>query len=280
VALLVWLVISAAGAKAIRWGEIPTYIFNANILQGLGNTIFISVASMVIGIVLGVMFAVMRLSGNPVMSTVAGGYVWFFRGTPVLVQLLVWFNLGLVFETVTLAVPGTGLTLFSMPMNEFMTPLMAALLGLGLNEAAYMAEIVRGGIASIDEGQTEAAAALGMTRAQTMRRVVLPQAMRVIVPPTGNEFISMLKLSSLATVVTYGELLRRAQDLYTQNLLIIELLFTISIWYLAVTTVASIGQYFLERRFARGTRQAQTSLPFAGVINRMRSLGRPGGGEL
>jgi polar amino acid transport system permease protein len=225
--------------------------------------------------VLGVGFAVMRLSPNPVLSTVSWFYIWIFRGTPVYLQLIIWFNLALVFANVTIAIPGTDITLFTMPMNQFMTPFMAALLGLGLNEGAYMAEIVRGGIQSVDEGQAEAASALGMTRAQTMRRVVLPQAMRVIIPPTGNEFISMLKLSSLATVVTYPELLRRASDLYTQNLLILELLFTISIWYLAVTTVANIGQFFLERRFSRGTSRTQRPLPFAQALARLRA-GRGG----
>jgi polar amino acid transport system permease protein len=274
--LVAWLIVAAASAPAIQWGEIPQYLFNPNILEGLGNTLLISILAQVMGIALGIVFAVMRLSGNPVMAAVSGAYVWFFRGTPVLVQLLVWFNLGLVFQTVTFAVPGTDLTLFSMPMNEFMTPFMAALLGLGLNEGAYMAEIVRGGIVSVDEGQAEAAAALGMTRGLAMRRVVLPQAMRVIVPPTGNEFISMLKLSSLATVVTYPELLRKAQDLYTQNLLILELLFTISIWYLLVTTIASIGQYFLERRFARGTTKNARESVLPGWVT---SLGKGRGGD-
>jgi len=276
--LVAWLIVSAAAAPAIQWEQIPAYILHPNILAGLRNTLVISVLAQGAGIVLGIGFAVMRLSGNPVMAAVASAYVWFFRGTPVLVQLLVWFNLGLVFATVTIAVPFTQVTVFSMPMNQFMTPFMAALLGLGLNEGAYMAEIVRGGIVAVDEGQGEAAAALGMTRGLAMRRIILPQAMRVIVPPTGNEFISMLKLSSLATVVTYGELLRRAQDLYTQNLLILELLFTISIWYLLVTTVASVGQYFLERRYARGTSRGARSADERAVLARLRALGRGGRG--
>jgi polar amino acid transport system permease protein len=276
--LALWLVTAAAGTKNIHWDQIPTYLFNENILEGLRNTLLISLASMAVGVVLGVIFAVMRLSPNPVLSTVSWFYIWIFRGTPVYLQLIIWFNLALVFQTVTLAIPGTDITLFTMPMNEFMTPFMAALLGLGLNEGAYMAEIVRGGIQSVDEGQTEAANALGMTQSQTMRRIVLPQAMRVIIPPTGNEFVSMLKLSSLATVVVFGELLRKASDIYTSNLLILELLFTISIWYLAVTTVASIGQYFLERRFSRGTSRNQRPLPFAQTFARVRARGRAGSG--
>jgi polar amino acid transport system permease protein len=276
--LALWLVTAAAGTENIQWDQVPGYLFNPNVLEGLGNTLLISITAMAVGIVLGVVFAVMRLSPNPVLSTVSWFYIWIFRGTPVYLQLIIWFNLALVFPNVVLAIPGTGITLFSMPMNEFMTPFMAALLGLGLNEGAYMAEIVRGGIQSVDEGQTEAASALGMTAGLAMRRVVLPQAMRVIIPPTGNEFVSMLKLSSLATVVTFPELLRKASDLYTQNLLILELLFTISIWYLAVTSVANVGQYFLERRFARGTSRTQQPLPFAATLARLRAGGRAGRG--
>jgi len=136
-------------------------------------------------------------------------------------------------------------------MVKFMTPFMAALLGLGLNEGAYMAEIVRAGILSVSHGQTDAALALGMTPSLTMRRIVLPQAMRVIIPPTGNEFLSMLKTSSLASVVLYGEVLRRATDIYSTNLRVLELLIVASLWYLLITSFASVGQYFLERRFGR-----------------------------
>jgi polar amino acid transport system permease protein len=273
--LVVWLVSTAAGSENIRWSEVPDYLFNRRILEGLVNTIVVSVLAMAIGIVLGIVFAVMRLSGNPVLSGVSWFYIWLFRGTPVLLQLLLWYNLGLVFSSVTIAVPFTDLTLYSKPINDFMTPLMAALLGLGLNEGAYMAEIVRGGIQSIDEGQTEAAHALGMTPSRTMRRIILPQAMRVIIPPTGNEFISMLKLSSLASLVQYGEILRRAEDIYTRNLLVLELLFTLSIWYLVVTTVFSTGQFFVERRFARGTRRGQMLHPVERLWFWLRSRLRP-----
>jgi len=255
--LFLWLISSASKSRNIEWGLIPQYLFNQSILQGVGNTLFLSVTAQAMGIVLGVLFAVMRQSENPVLKTVASFYVWLFRGTPVLVQLLVWYNLALVFQTVTLRVPLLDWTIYSTPMNSFMTPLMAALLGLGLNEGAYMAEIVRGGLLSVDEGQTEAAMSLGMSHGLTLRRVVLPQAMRVIIPPTGNEFISMLKTSALAILVNYGELAQRAQAVYQTNFKIIELLFVISIWYLVLTTVATIGQSFLERRYARGTTRAQ-----------------------
>jgi polar amino acid transport system permease protein len=267
--LILWLISAAGSTDALRWSAIPRYLFNHSILQGVVNTLILSILAQAMGIVLGVVLAIMRLSPNPVLTTVSGAYIWIFRGTPVLLQLLVWYNLSLIFPNLTLAIPFTGITLFTMPMNDFMTPLTAALLGLGLNEAAYMAEIVRAGIQSIDEGQTEAASALGMNTRQTMRRIVLPQAMRMIIPPTGNEFVSMLKLSSLALVVQYGELMWRARAIYTANLLIIELLLTISIWYLFVTSIASVGQFFLERRFARGTSRSQKQHPLERLWGRI-----------
>jgi polar amino acid transport system permease protein len=168
----------------------------------------------------------------------------------------------LVFHKLTIAIPFTHVVLYSTPMTTFMTAFMAAFLGLALNEGAYMAEIVRAGIISVDEGQVEAASALGMTSPLTLRRIVLPQAMRVIIPPTGNEFISMLKTTSLASAITYGELLRRASDVYSTNLEVVPLLVVASIWYLVLTSVASIGQYYIERRFARGRMRspAETAL--------------------
>lgn len=220
------------------------------ILRGMVNTVIISVLAQILGVGLGVLAAVMRISRNPVTSSVAAAYVWFFRGTPVLVQLLVWYNLAYVFPT--LSVPGIG----TWQTNDVMTPFLAALLGLGINEGAYMAEIVRAGISSVDEGQTEAAHALGMSPTRTMRRIVLPQAMRVIVPPTGNEFINMLKTSSLAYAIQYDELLQSAVKIYSNNLAIIELLFTVSLWYLILTSVFSVFQYQLERRFSRGAKTA------------------------
>jgi polar amino acid transport system permease protein len=193
------------------------------------------------------------LSKNPVLSVTTWVYIWFFRGTPVLVQLLFWFNaVPKVFKVFAFTIPFTHVVLYHKPMVKFMTPFMAALFGLGLNEGAYMAEIVRAGSSAVDVGQTEAAQALGMHSGLVMRRIVRPQAMRVIIPSTGNELISVLKTSSLASVVLYGELLRRASDIYSTNLSIVELLLDASIWYLVLTSVATVGQYSLERRFARG----------------------------
>ena len=252
VLLLLGLFLSAAARADIRYGSIPDFLTSSVILDGLLTTLYISVLAQGLGVVLGIVLAVMRLSKNPVTSSVSWAYIWLFRGTPVLVQLLFWFNLSIVFATLDIGIPG-GPSLYSIPMNDFMTPFMAALLGLGLNEGAYMAEIVRAGIISVDEGQTEASSALGMTSRTTLRRVVLPQAMRVIIPPTGNEFINMLKTSSLASVILLDELLRAAQNIYSSNLQTIELLLTVSVWYLVLTSVASVGQYYLERRFARGS---------------------------
>jgi polar amino acid transport system permease protein len=251
--LLGWLVSAAATSGAIDGVVVRRFLFNRSILEGVRNTLLIAVVAQVAGIALGVLFAVMRLAANPVLRVTSWVYVWLFRGTPVLVQLILWFSLPLVFEYLSIKLPFVDVYLYRARMVDFMTPFKAAFLGLALNEGAYMAEIVRAGILSVDEGQVDAAKALGMHPALTLRRIVLPQAMRVIIPPTGNEFISMLKTSSLASVVLYGELLRRAQDVYSTNLRTLELLLVASIWYLVLTSVASVGQYFLERRFARGS---------------------------
>ncbi|MFD7033548.1 amino acid ABC transporter permease [Streptomyces sp. NPDC059917] len=247
-------IIYAFSQGNVRWQTVPEKLFDASILSGLWHTVLISVAAMALGLVLGVAFAVMRLSKNPVTSTISWFYIWFFRGTPVYVQLLIWFNLALIF-------PILNLGFYKDEMTQVMTPFLAALLGLGLNEGAYMAEIVRAGIQSVDEGQSEASHALGMTRTQTMRRVVLPQAMRVIVPPTGNEFINMLKTSSLVVAVQYADLLRAAQDIAATSFAVMEMFIVASIWYLALTSVFSVGQYYLERRFARGSLRSLPPTP-------------------
>ena len=237
----------------INFADVGRYLFSRLILKGVRNTLVLSVTAQAVGLVLGLVFAVGRMSRNAPARAVSTFYIWFFRGTPVLVQLFFWFNgVPAVFHNFTIAIPFTHVVLFTTPMVQFMSPFNAALLGLGLNEGAYMAEIVRAGILSVDRGQTEAAAALGMTSARTLRRIVLPQAMRVIIPPTGNEFISMLKTSSLASAVTYAELLNRAQGIYATNLKVMPLLVVASLWYLLMTSVASVGQHFIEKRYSRG----------------------------
>jgi polar amino acid transport system permease protein len=239
------------------WSTVGDYLFSHRIIHGLLLTLVLTVVSMAIGILLGVVIAVMRLSPNPLVSGFGGFYVWLLRGTPVLVQILFWFFISALYPTFSIGIPFGGPEFFDFGANSVITPFVAAILALGLNEGAYMAEIVRAGILSVDEGQGEAAQSLGMTRLQTMRRIVLPQAMRVIVPPTGNETISMLKTTSLVSVVAYTELLYSAQLIYSVNYKQIPLLIVASIWYLVVTTVLSIGQYFLERRFGRGVSRNQ-----------------------
>ncbi|PJE96251.1 ABC transporter permease [Streptomyces carminius] len=257
------LLVSAFADADITWATVGEYLDHETIVRGALNTLWITVLAMLLGVVLGTLLAVMRLSKNPVMSSVAWGYIWIFRGTPVLVQLLLWYNLALIF-------PILDLGFYRDEMNDVMTPFLAALLGLGLNEAAYMAEISRAGIQSVDEGQTEAAHALGMTGSRTMRRIVLPQAMRVIIPPTGNEFVNMLKTSSLAYIIQYGEVLLSATKISSRNLAVMELLLVATIWYLVLTTVFSIGQYYLERHFQRGSSRSLPPTPWQRV---RRSLG-------
>ncbi len=255
------MVVLAAAADAIytfvsapllSWKAVGTYFFHPLILRGILVTLELTVIAMAIGVVLGVLLAVMRLSVNPVVSTVSWFYIWFFRGTPVLVQIFFWYNLAFVLPHLTIGIPFTHLEWVAVT-NKVDTPFLAAILGLGLNEAAYMSEIVRAGIISVDHGQTEAAQALGMPRVRVMRRIVLPQAMRVILPPTGNETISMLKTSSLASIATVGELFYIQGEISNANFDVIELLIVASIWYLLMTSVLTFGQYYLERYFARGS---------------------------
>ncbi|MEU6195610.1 amino acid ABC transporter permease [Streptomyces sp. NPDC047061] len=270
IAILVLIGIAFSNAD-INYGIIPGYVVDGTILSGAWHTLYISVLAMVLGLVLGVILAIMRMSSNPVTSTVAWFYIWFFRGTPVLVQLLLWYNIALVF-------PILNLGFYKDEMNQVMTPFLAALLGLGLNEAAYMSEIVRAGIQSVDEGQTEASHALGMTQAQTLRRVILPQAMRVIVPPTGNEYINMLKTSSLASVVQFPELIKRATDISSTSLAVVEMYFVACIWYLFLTTIFSIVQYYIERHYARGSSRSLPPTPLQRLrknLSRWGSFRRP-----
>lgn len=268
VALLVALVYAFAQGN-VQWHAVSDKLFDGSVMKGAGRTLLITVLSMVLGVVLGVILSVMRMSKNPVTSGVAWLYIWFFRGTPVYVQLLLWFNLALIFPILNIPF------IYKNEMTDVMTPFMCALLGLGLNEAAYMAEICRAGIQSVDEGQTEASHALGMTQGKTMRRVVLPQALRVIIPPTGNEFINMLKTSSLVVAVTYPDLLRATSSIGSTSYAVMEMLFVASIWYIAMTSVFSVGQFYLERRYARGTSRSLAATPWQKVKANMASLRSP-----
>lgn len=246
-----WVLYTLIVTPAIHWDVVVRYIVSAPILQGLWITISLSVISMVIGLAIGVIVAVMQLSANPVMRIVAGSYSWFFRGTPLLVQLLFWFNIGVIFPRLEFGIPFGGPKLFGVEAS-IITPFIAGLLGLAINEGAYMSQIVRAGVLAISPGQREAAESMGMSRWGIMTRIVLPQAMRVILPPTGNQFISMLKTSSLVSIIAGSDLLTVAQRIYLGNFEVISLLVVASIWYLLLTTIATIGQYFLEKRYSRG----------------------------
>jgi len=241
---IVW---AFASSPNILWSEVGSYLTTRSILEGIGLTLLLTLVAQSVGTVGGIVLAVMKRSGNPVLRTVSGLYLWIFRGTPVLIQIIFWYNLALIFPAVALHVPFTSLG-FSVETNSLITPVAAAVVALGLNEAAYMAEIVRGGLISVEQGQSDAATTLGMTRGQAMRHVILPQALRTIVPPTGNELINMLKNTSLVSVIAAHELLTAAQQVYAVNYLVVELLIVASIWYLAMSTVASLAQAYLERR--------------------------------
>jgi polar amino acid transport system permease protein len=267
--LAAMLVNSLVTNPAWSWDVVWQFLFSDRVLKGLWVTIELTLLAMVIGVVLGIVVAVMRLSRNPIVSTIAWGYAWFFRGTPVLVQVIFWSYIAVLYPTLSLGIPfGPEFVYFD---SNLLIPIFAgAVLGFGLNEAAYMSEIVRAGILSVDQGQTEAAEALGMTRLKILRRIVLPQAMRVIIPPTGNETISMLKTTSLASVIAVGDLFTQVQLIYGGNLKYVPLLVVASIWYLVLTSLLSIAQYFIERRYSRGTIPARSGGFFG--------LGRPKSG--
>ena len=247
-------------APDLKWSVVGDYLFQSLILGGVVLTLELTAAAMAIGVVLGVILAVMRLSPNPVVGSVSWFYIWFFRGTPVLVQIFFWYNLSTVLQHIGVGIPFTHVG-WQVDTNTLIPPVLAVILGLGLNEAAYMSEIIRAGIISVDPGQTEAAQALGMRRLQVMRRIVLPQAMRVIIPPTGNETISMLKTSSLAIIAAVPELFTRSEQISNANLAVIELAIVASIWYLFMTSVLTFGQFYLERYFARGSQRELPPTP-------------------
>jgi polar amino acid transport system permease protein len=268
--LVVALIHGAATNPNFDWGEVTSNLFDGFVFKGVLNTLWLTFLSMVLGVVLGTVLAVMRLSPAPIVSGVAWVYIWFFRGTPVFVQLLFWGSIAaLTGRHVNVQIPLFGIVFFHATTTNLVPPLVAAVLGLGLNEGAYMAEIVRAGILSVGEGQSEAAASLGMTRLKTMRLVVLPQAMRVIVPPTGNETIGMLKTTSLVgATIAYPELTYVVTQVYAVNFLIIPWLLIASIWYLAMTSVLTFGQYYIERYYARGAARTLPPTP----LQRLRAL--------
>jgi polar amino acid transport system permease protein len=259
VILVVLFGYGAATNELYGWPVFAEFLFNERILTGVLITLLLTFFSMVLAIVVGVVLAVMRLSPNPVLRSVAWVYLWIFRGTPVYVQLAFWGLIPTIYRNIQLGVP-FGPTFFEIHLTD-PNYFILAMLGLALNEAAYMAEIIRAGINSVPEGQTEASTALGMSWGMTMRRTVLPQAMRVIIPPTGNEVISMLKTTALVTAVPY------AYDLYSiasreiaaREFEPVPLALVAAAWYLAVTSVLMVGQYYLERYYSRGASRQLTS---------------------
>jgi len=257
--LVTALIYSFIKSPNVDWPVVGNYLFKPLVLRGVALTIELTFVCMVVGAVGGTILAVMRLSANPVLSWIAWVYIWFFRGTPVYVQIILWGNIGVLYSRFYAGLPFTGLSLGSTNTGVLVNHvIVVAILALGLNEAAYAAELVRAGIISVDAGQTEAASSLGMSPTLIMRRVVLPQAMRVIIPTMGNETISMLKTTSLLAVLGGGvELFGRLQIVYSQTFQIIPLLVVACIWYLAITTVLTIGQHYLEAYFGKGFGQKE-----------------------
>ena len=267
----------AATNQAYSWDTYRQYLFDARVVQAAWNTLVLTVLAMVLGVGVGVLLAIMRLTPNRVTSSVAWTYLWVFRGTPVYVQLVFWGLLSTIYPRLDVGAPFLP-TLFSIPTSAFLENVFwLAVVGLGLNEAAYMAEIVRAGIQSVDEGQTEAATALGLSRGQSLRLVVLPQAMRTIIPPTGNELISMLKTTSLVTAVPYTfDLYSRTRDLAVETFNPVPMLLIASTWYLFFTSILMVGQMYLERHFARGASRTMSDRQLQALAD----AERPGDGRV
>ncbi|WP_233265332.1 amino acid ABC transporter permease [Leifsonia sp. AG29] len=261
------LVVGFVQNPNLDWPTVGAYLFAPTTLSGLATTIYLTVAAMVIGLAGGILIAVMRLSPNPVLRVVSGLFVWVFRGTPVLLQLIFWGFIGAFIPKLVIGIPFTSIHFWSVSTADLIPATVAALLALGLNEMAYAGEIVRAGILAVDPGQTEAAHALGMTSGKTLWRIVLPQAMRVIVPPMGNEVITMLKTTSLVAVIAGHDLMSNIQTVYAQNFKIIPLLIVAGIWYLILTSILTIPQMWLERRFGRGVAAHRP-----GLLHRVSSL--------
>lgn len=257
--LAVVLLYLVAVNPEFQWEIVSHYLFNSLILKGVGITLVLMIIVMFLSCIGGTVVALMLISPSKLLAVPAQLFVWFFRGTPALVQLLFWYNLGLLFKNITLYLPGYG-TVFSVNTNQLITPFAAAVIALSLQESGYMAEIVRNGLKSVNRGQTEAALCLGMKPSLLMRRIVLPQAMRVIIPPTGNEAISLLKTTSLVSTIAVGELLYAAQSIYARTFETIPLLLVASFWYLTAVSILSIGQGYLERHFSRDETRLKRSV--------------------
>ncbi|PZQ51711.1 MAG: ABC transporter permease [Rhodovulum sulfidophilum] len=255
-ALLVLILISAAWSVAtnerFQWPVVAEYLFSPTVLGGFFTTLWLTAITMVIGVAIGILLALMTTHGSAPSRAFAGAYTWFFRGTPVLVQLIFWYNLAALYPKYWIGIPFTEITFFTGSFNDIITPYTAAILGLGLNEGAYMAEIVRAGLKSVAPGQDDAAKSLGLSRRQALFLVVLPQAMRFIVPPTGNQTIGMLKTTSIVSIVALWDLLYSVQTIYSRTFQTIPMLIVACIWYLVATTVLSLIQARIEAYYNRG----------------------------
>ncbi|WP_083459065.1 amino acid ABC transporter permease [Jiangella muralis] len=250
--LIVGAIRSVANNPYIDWSVTRQYLFNDQVLTGVWMTVRLAVISMLLGIVLGILVGLARLSRNRPLAQVAASFILLIRGVPVLVQLLIWGNIGLFVQTVKIGVPFTPIEFWSSPANDLIVPFVAATIGLALHEAAYMAEIIRSGVLSVDRGQSEAAAALGMRPGRIMRRIVLPQALRVMIPPTGNQFVTLVKGTSLVSVIAGGDLLTQTQNIAATSYRIIEMLAVATFWYLVLVGLAGALQVVLERWAGKG----------------------------
>ena len=234
-----------------EWRVIADNFTEASILQGVLMTLQLTIISVVLGFFFGTILALMRLSSNPVLSAVSWAYTWFFRGVPMLVQLFLWYNIAALYPTLSVSLPGVG-ELWSVQSNTLISPFTAAVFALVMHQSAYAAEIVRAGIQSVNQGQIEAARALGYRPAQIFRHTILPQAMRAILPPAGNEVIGQLKTTAVVSVISLQDVLFSAQIIYQRTYEVIPLLLVATLWYLLMTSVLSVGQYYVELYFSRG----------------------------
>ncbi|MFJ8887274.1 amino acid ABC transporter permease [Streptomyces sp. NPDC102402] len=244
--LLAGALVSVVRNDAFQWDVVGRYLTTDSVLRGLGLTLWLTGLVMALGFALGALLAVCRLSGNPVLRAVSWGYIWLFRSTPILVQLLFWFNIGALYPQI-----------LGVDTVNLLGPVTVAVIGLTLHEAAYAAEVVRGGILSVERGQLEAAQSLGLRPWRRLRRIVLPQAMRSIIPPAGNMLIGTLKGTSIVSIIAVQDLLYSVQLVYHRTYEVIPLLLVATLWYVAVTSLLSIGQYYVERHYARGTAGAR-----------------------
>lgn len=269
------LVQSLAKNENLKYPIIAQFLFDWRIVNGVWLTITLTIVSMIVSTLIAIVIASMRLSSNPVLTSISWVYIWLFRGTPLLVQVVLWGYLGLLYRKIIIGIPFTGITFVTLDTNTLIPALVAGFIALTLNQGAYSAEIVRAGMLSVDEGQREAAHSLGISASATFRRILLPQAMRVIIPPMGNETISMLKNTSLLSVIAVLELYTQATLISSRNLYQVELLIVISVWYLTLTSILSIPQYYLERRYGRGFSRDLSLTPIQRVKVSIKQFQKP-----